>query len=246
MSWLDAEDELIDLLTSLGQPVLRVPPYGLDVRGLVILLQPSAREVVDRRGGVLRRTAYDQRIRVLHPLGDNPDIPADRVSDLVEDINDELDMSLKLAGYAVSVSPPEWGELVATQYPAGEGPLYAEMTGTIVITVDKQVTMGPGDRVASLAVGWSDDVDADVTELTDDARGRSIEIPTNAADDYLVLWVADARGDLSGVYIGAGGFNELSTFGDAADLEYDGRPGKVRVSHAISETPRLSAASNCG
>ena len=188
---------------------------------------------------MLRRKTYAQQIRVLHPLGDNPDIPANRVSGLVEEIDDELDTSLNLAGNAVSVSNPSWGELVATQYPPGEGPVYAEMTGSIVITVDKTVAMGAGDRVSSLAVGWSDDEDADVSELTEDTRGRSIEIPTNAADAYLVLWTADARGELSGVYVGSGAFNELSTFGDPIDLEFDGRPGKVRVTDSKRDVSAL-------
>ena len=142
MTWALARTELQDLITGLGYTLFTTPPSELDApAGVVVMMVPPARSAERRPGGIRRKT-YEQRINVIYPIGEDEKTAAEAVDDAVEIIDDLLDGHIALAGEAVVESPISWDEMVVVGYPPGKGILYASMTGSSTIEIERATTFG--------------------------------------------------------------------------------------------------------
>ena len=86
-----------------------------------------------------------------------------------------------------------------------------------------------GPRVA---IGWSADQTALASELTAESLTDSVIVPTNSANQYLLIWTADAVGTLSGISYG-GGVNVIANYTAPVALERGGVAGTVRASNSL-------------
>ena len=139
MTWEDARDRLEADIADLGEAVQLTPPQIIDDEEIHVYLVPPARTPI-RRPSHVKRTTFFQTITVMRHLPSEGDADVDAISKSVDRhvqrISDALDHDLQLGGYAVSVTPPEWEEMGAVEWPAQSGVYYARMVGRLEIEVE--------------------------------------------------------------------------------------------------------------
>ena len=145
MTFFDARDELITIITDLGYKTYTVAPIDLGVpRGMIAMLFPAGPQP-ERFPGGMKKTTYNQRIQVMQALeGARAATVAANIQNAAIAIGGELDQNVTLNGKAVETGDGvEWDDAALTEYPPGKGILFLAMTGTLPIVIDEQPGFQP-------------------------------------------------------------------------------------------------------
>ena len=145
MTFLDARDELIRILTDLGYKTYTVAPIDLgNPRGVIAMLFPAG-PTPERRPGNKKQSVFNQRIQVMQALdGASAELVAANIQEAAIAIADELDSHVTLGGKAVETDQGvQWDDAAMTEYPPGKGILFLAMSGTLPITVEQTIDYQP-------------------------------------------------------------------------------------------------------
>ena len=142
MTFVDARDELLSIIASLGYTTYEVAPLDLGIpKGIVVMLFPAGPTPTRRPGGKKQNT-FNQRIQVMQALiGGREKTVSRAVQNAAISIGDELDSHVTLSGHAVDTADGvAWDDAGITEYPPGKGILFLAISGTLPMTVEQSVT----------------------------------------------------------------------------------------------------------
>ena len=142
MTWPEARAKLREIAEGLGYAVYGIPPASLDTPKITAMLVPPARSSENPMGGQVD-TQYSQRVLLMKQIPDGSETgTADALDDAAEALSLAVAEHSKLEGTVTSRELISWDEMFVDTYPpGGSGPRYAQIIGTIIMTIVQDITV---------------------------------------------------------------------------------------------------------